>query len=126
MEKSFLNADYKNLLVSVIKNPDGLSICKIQLNRPEALNALNNELMSELLSVLQSADNDKFIGCSIITGSEKAFAAGADIKEMADASAMEMLIRDQFVTWDRIGKIKKPIIAAVCGDTHSEADVNLH
>jgi len=115
MEKSFLNTDYKNLLVSVIENPDGLNICKIQLNRPEALNALNNELMSELLSVLQSADNDKFVGCSIITGSEKAFAAGADIKEMADASAIEMLVRDQFVTWDRIGKIKKPIIAAVCG-----------
>jgi enoyl-CoA hydratase len=71
--------------------------------------------MSELLEVLQNSDKDNSIGCNVITGSEKAFAAGADIKEMADASAIEMLVRDQFVTWDRIGKIKKPIIAAVSG-----------
>lgn len=115
MENSSLKKNYKNLLVSVIENTDGFNICKIQLNRPEALNALNNELMSELLEVLQNADKDISIGCNVITGSEKAFAAGADIKEMADASAIEMLVRDQFVTWDRIGKVKKPIIAAVSG-----------
>jgi len=115
MGHSFLTKEYKNLLVSVIENPDGLNICKIQLNRPEVLNALNNELMSELLAVLKSVDKDETTGCSVITGNEKAFAAGADIKEMAEASAIEMYIRDQFDTWDRIGKTKKPIIAAISG-----------
>ena len=115
MEKSFINASYNNLIITVIDNPDGLKVCQIQLNRPQALNALNNELMSELLSVLQAVDNNPGFGCSVITGSEKAFAAGADIKEMAEATAIEMYLRDQFDKWDKIGKSKKPIIAAVCG-----------
>ena len=115
MENSFLKKEYKYLLVSVIENQDGLNVCKILLNRPEVRNALNNALMSELLIVLRSADKDETIGCTIITGDEKAFAAGADIKEMADASAIDMYIRDQFETWDRISKTKKPIIAAING-----------
>ncbi len=115
MEISFQKKEYKYLLVSVLENPDGLNVCKIQLNRPEVRNALNNALMSELLLVLRSADKDETIGCTIITGDEKAFAAGADIKEMADASAIDMYIRDQFETWDRISKTKKPIIAAING-----------
>ena len=73
------------------------------------------KLMEELVSTLEELDKDSDVRCIIITGSEKAFAAGADIKEMADASAIEMLQRDQFARWDRIRKIKKPIIAAVSG-----------
>lgn len=115
MDKSFLTESYNNLLLSLIENPGGLKVCQVQLNRPQALNALNNELMSELLTVLQAIDKDDTIGCTVLTGSEKAFAAGADIKEMANASAIEMLIRDQFEKWDRIGKIKKPVIAAISG-----------
>ena len=87
----------------------------IQLNRPNALNALNSTMLGELADVLESFDNDNDIRCSIITGNEKAFAAGADIKEMAEASAIEMLQRNQFARWDSIRKIKKPIIAAVSG-----------
>jgi enoyl-CoA hydratase len=87
----------------------------IQFNRPEVLNAINMKLMEELVSTLEDLDQDSDIRCIILTGNEKAFAAGADIKEMAEASAMEMLQRDQFARWDRIRKIKKPIIAAVSG-----------
>lgn len=87
----------------------------VQINRPEVLNALNMALMVELVDTLESLDKDEDVRCIILTGNEKAFAAGADIKEMADASAMEMLLRDQFARWDRIRKIKKPIIAAVSG-----------
>jgi len=87
----------------------------IQFNRPEVLNAINMKLMEELVSTLEDLDKENDVRCIILTGSEKAFAAGADIKEMADASAVEMLQRDQFARWDRIRKIKKPIIAAVGG-----------
>ncbi|HMS63750.1 MAG TPA: enoyl-CoA hydratase-related protein [Ignavibacteria bacterium] len=87
----------------------------IQLNRPEALNALNNELMQEVVNTLEAFDKDPETGCMILTGNQKAFAAGADIKEMAEATSIEMLIRDQFARWDRIRKLKKPVIAAVSG-----------
>lgn len=87
----------------------------VQFNRPEVLNAINIQLMVELVDALETLDKDDEVQCIILTGNEKAFAAGADIKEMADASAMEMLQRDQFARWDRIRKIKKPIIAAVSG-----------
>lgn len=107
--------DYKNIIVSKIANSKGLEVGKIQINRPEVLNALNIELMGELLTALRDLDKDPGVGCIVITGNEKAFAAGADIKEMASASSIEMYIRDQFATWDNIRKIKKPIIAAVSG-----------
>jgi enoyl-CoA hydratase len=87
----------------------------IQFNRPEVLNALTMKMMEELVETLEELDRDPAVRCIILTGNEKAFAAGADIKEMADASSVEMLIRDQFARWDRIRKIKKPIIAAVSG-----------
>jgi len=87
----------------------------VQFNRPEVLNAINIKLMEELVDALESLDKDDVVRAIIITGNEKSFAAGADIKEMADASAVDMLIRDQFARWDRIRKIKKPIIAAVSG-----------
>src|ERR1019366_7545087 len=102
--------EYKNLLLS----QDGF-VATIQLNRPKALNALNTELMTELVDCLEALDQDSEVRAIVLTGSERAFAAGADIKEMADATAVEMLTRDQFARWDRILKIKKPIIAAVSG-----------
>jgi enoyl-CoA hydratase len=102
--------DYRNIVLT--KEP-GYAILKF--NRPEVLNAINMELMVELVDALENLDKDDAVRCVILTGNEKAFAAGADIKEMADASAMEMLSRDQFARWDKIRKIKKPIIAAVSG-----------
>ena len=102
--------NFKNLLLS----QDGF-VATVQLNRPKVLNALNIELMTELVDCLEALDQDSGVRAIVLTGSERAFAAGADIKEMADASAMDMLTRDQFARWDRIRKIKKPIIAAVSG-----------
>ncbi len=101
---------YSTILVS---KQDGYAI--VQFNRPDVLNALNMKLMEELVEALEALDKDDEVRAVIVTGNEKAFAAGADIKEMSDASAVEMLIRDQFARWDRIRKIKKPIIAAVSG-----------
>lgn len=87
----------------------------IRLNRPKALNALNSELMAELTDALTVYDSKPDVGAIVITGNEKAFAAGADIKEMAEASSVDMLQRDHISIWDRIQKVKKPIIAAVSG-----------
>ncbi len=90
-------------------------VATIQLNRPDALNALNHKLMTELVSCLEQLDSDDSISCIIITGNEKAFAAGADIKEMAEAGTIGMLSKDNFSMWDRIRRIRKPVIAAVSG-----------
>lgn len=87
----------------------------IRLNRPEALNALNAVLLKELMDALQVYDGDPQVGAMVITGSERAFAAGADIREMADASPVEMMSRDTIGQFDRIRTIKKPVIAAVNG-----------
>ncbi len=87
----------------------------IELNRPKELNALNLQLMGELRDALKALDNDDSVRAIIITGNEKAFAAGADIKQMAGKSAVDMLKIDQFSTWDQIRKTKKPLIAAVSG-----------
>jgi len=105
----------KHLIVTEIENPGGLKVGQIQFNRPDVLNALNIEMMGEILNTLKYFDSNKEIGCIIITGNKKAFAAGADIKEMATQSAIDMYVRDQFATWDNIRKIKKPIIAATSG-----------
>lgn len=113
--KTHLSISYKNILVSEVENSNALKVGLIQLNRPDVLNALNIELMKEVVECLEAFDKDNEIGCMVLTGNSKAFAAGADIKEMADASAIEMLLRDQFARWDRIRKIKKPVIAAVSG-----------
>lgn len=87
----------------------------ITLNRPQALNALNNQLMREVMDALDSFDSDDDIGAVVITGNEKAFAAGADIKEMADKSIIEMMDRDHVAVFGRIRTIQKPVIAAVSG-----------
>jgi len=90
-------------------------IATIQLNRPNVLNALSFELMRELVSCLEMLDSKDSINCIIITGNEKAFAAGADIKEMAAAGTIEMYSQDNFSVWDGIRRTKKPIVAAVSG-----------
>jgi len=87
----------------------------VRLNRPQALNALNTILRNELMAALLAFDADGAIGAMVITGDERSFAAGADIKEMAEASAVSMLLEDQISAFDGIRKIKKPIIAAVSG-----------
>jgi enoyl-CoA hydratase len=90
-------------------------IALIELNRPKELNALNKQLMEEVRDALQALDKNDQVRVIIITGNEQAFAAGADIKQMADKSAIDMLLVDQFSTWDQIRRTKKPIIAAVSG-----------
>lgn len=87
----------------------------VQLNRPKALNALNAELLDELGHALLEFDADDEVGAIILTGSEKAFAAGADIKEMAEASAVQMLLEERIDRFDRINQVNKPVIAAVSG-----------
>jgi enoyl-CoA hydratase len=87
----------------------------VRLNRPEARNALNNTLLAELMDALAVFDADETIGAIVITGDERAFAAGADIKEMQSLSAVEMLLRDNIAQFDRLRQIKKPVIAAVSG-----------
>jgi len=90
-------------------------IALIELNRPKELNALNLQLMQELKNSLIELDQNPEVRVIILTGNEKAFAAGADIKQMADKTAIDMLYIDQFSTWDQIRKTSKPIIAAVSG-----------
>jgi enoyl-CoA hydratase len=90
-------------------------VAHIQLNRPKELNALNLELMGELRDALKALDADDNVRVIIISGNDKAFAAGADIKQMAGKTAMDMYNIDQFSTWDTIKKTKKPLIAAVSG-----------
>lgn len=90
-------------------------VALVELNRPKELNALNLQLMQELRDSLQQLDKNENVRAIIITGNDQAFAAGADIKQMADKSTIDMLMIDQFSTWDQIRKTKKPIIAAVSG-----------
>ncbi|WP_062269255.1 enoyl-CoA hydratase [Endozoicomonas arenosclerae] len=87
----------------------------IRLNRPEALNALNTETLNELLEVMEPLDRDPEVGCFVITGSGKAFAAGADIREMSDKSFSEMFQEDFFAGWERFARLRTPKIAAVSG-----------
>lgn len=87
----------------------------IRLNRPQVLNALNADVMTELTDALSRMDSDDGVRCIVLTGNERAFAAGADIAEMAEASAVDMYFHDNLSRWDRVRKIKKPIIAAVNG-----------
>lgn len=105
-----MTEEYVNLLVS---HRERVGI--IQLNRPEVLNALNSELMDELVRALQGFDADATIGCIVMTGNEKAFAAGADIKQMANAGVVEMMSSPFIGYWDALQNISKPIVAAVSG-----------
>ena len=87
----------------------------VTLNRPQVMNALNNQLMRELMDALEAFDKDDSVGAMVITGNEKAFAAGADIKEMADQSIQQILDRDHVAVFGRIRTIRKSVIAAVSG-----------
>src|SRR6267154_4980106 len=90
-------------------------VALVELSRPKELNALNRQLMEELRESLILLDKNDQVRVIILTGNEQAFAAGADIKQMADKSAVDMLVIDQFSAWDQMRKTKKPIIAAVSG-----------
>ena len=102
---------FENILV---EKTGGVAV--VRYNRPQALNALNGKLMAELSQALAELDADDSVRCLILTGSEKAFAAGADIKEMKDRSFMDVYKTDFITaTWEQISKVRKPIIAAVAG-----------
>jgi enoyl-CoA hydratase len=90
-------------------------IALVTLNRPKQLNALSEPLMEELVARLQELDRDAAVRCIVLAGSERAFAAGADIGEMADATAMEMLYARRVERWDAIRKLWTPLVAAVSG-----------
>jgi enoyl-CoA hydratase len=102
--------NYSNIIFETHNN-----IALIRLNRPHALNALNNDLIEELNHALNTCETNDLYRCSIITGSEKTFAAGADIKEMHDKSFSQCLLSDFLRSWDKVSGYRKPIIAAVAG-----------
>ncbi len=99
----------------ILTETDG-AVGVITLNRPDALNAFNNQLMDEVTDAITKFDADDAVGCMVLTGSEKAFAAGADIKEIADQSYADAM-REEFVTrnWEAATRTRKPMIAAVAG-----------
>jgi enoyl-CoA hydratase len=90
-------------------------VVTVRLHRPHALNALSSELLAELLGVLGPLDRDPDVGCFVVTGSEKVFAAGADIREMAGRSAVDMMAEDYFAAWEDFADLRTPKIAAVAG-----------
>ena len=106
---------YETIITST-QGPEGRQVGVVTLNRPKQLNALNDQLMDELASALKAFEADDTIGCMILTGSEKAFAAGADIGAMASYSFADAYGKD-FITrnWEQIRSIRKPVIAAVSG-----------
>jgi len=108
-------ADYQTLIVE--RAPEGAEgVLLVRLNRPEALNALNSTLLGELAALVREAERDDEVRCLVLTGSEKAFAAGADIKEMAGQSYADMFRSDFFAgEAEAIAKCRKPVIAAVSG-----------
>lgn len=101
---------YENILTR-IEGRVGIA----QLNRPEAMNALNRELMTELMDALEVFDDDPAVGCIIVTGSARVFAAGADIKEMVEATPASMMANSFIDQWDRLQHIGKPVMAVVSG-----------
>ncbi|MEZ4669157.1 MAG: enoyl-CoA hydratase-related protein [Anaerolineae bacterium] len=102
---------YETILVETPAAGVGL----VRLNRPQALNALNSQLTGELFVALEAFDADDSIKCVILTGSDKAFAAGADIKEMENTDAVTMFAGTDFTDWARLTRLRKPVIAAVSG-----------
>lgn len=92
---------------------DGVGL--IRLNRPKALNALNGQITGETFTAMEVFDRDPSLGCIVLTGSDRAFAAGADIKQMVDTDAVTMMGGSDFTDWSRMSRIGKPIIAAVSG-----------
>jgi enoyl-CoA hydratase len=90
-------------------------VALVRLNRPRQLNALNGEVMDQLCDALETLDRDEAIRCLVVTGNERAFAAGADIAEMATATPIDMLRTNRIAQWDRVRRISSPVIAAVSG-----------
>jgi enoyl-CoA hydratase len=101
--------------VVLVERDDARRIALVRLNRPKQLNALNGQVMDALCEALEALDRDDAIRVMVVTGSDKAFAAGADIAEMADAGPMDMLRTNRIAQWDRVRRITKPVIAAVAG-----------
>src|SRR2546427_4390023 len=101
---------YQNIITST---EDAVAL--VTLNRPDVLNALNQATMNDLGDALEAFDRDGTVRCVILTGNERAFAAGADINEFRGATPVKMLHEQRFLQWDRIRRFPKPIIAAVAG-----------
>jgi enoyl-CoA hydratase len=101
---------YENILVETREKTR-----VIRLNRPQALNALNAALIAELSEAVGDYESDANLGCLVLTGSEKAFAAGADIKEMANKNFMDVFLGNFVANWDRVAQLRKPAVAAVAG-----------
>jgi enoyl-CoA hydratase len=99
----------------IVERDEERRVALLRFNRPKQLNALNGEVMDELCSALEGLDRDEAIRVMVVTGSERAFAAGADIGEMAGASPIDMLRTNRIAQWDRVRRIGKPVIAAVAG-----------
>ena len=98
----------------VLESRDG-RVAILTLNRPKALNALNTAVMGEIVRRTAELDRDPGVGAILVTGSEKAFAAGADIKEMEDRSAMDLMLADWLSDWERLERVRTPMVAAVAG-----------
>jgi len=98
----------------VLMEMDG-TVAILRLNRPDVLNALNIPTMDRLITLMEELDANPAVHVIVLTGSDKAFAAGADIKEMAEASVVDMYERNNLARWERIKRVRKPIIAAVSG-----------
>ena len=99
----------------LVERDEGRRVALVRLNRPRQLNALNGEVMDQLCDALEALDRDDAIRCLVVTGNERAFAAGADIAEMANATPIELLRTNRIAQWDRVRRISKPVIAAVSG-----------
>ena len=99
----------------LVERDEARRVALLRFNRPKQLNALNGEVMDQLCSALEALDRDDAIRVMVLTGSERAFAAGADIGEMAGASPIDMLRTNRIAQWDRVRRIGKPVIAAVAG-----------
>jgi enoyl-CoA hydratase len=99
----------------LIERDEERRVALLRFNRPKQLNALNGQVMDELCNALEALDRDEAIRVLVVTGNDRAFAAGADIGEMADASPIDMLRTNRIAQWDRVRRIGKPVIAAVAG-----------
>ena len=100
--------------MTILVERDG-RVAVVRLNRPQALNALNTEMMCEMIDTMQTLDRDPGVGCFVVTGSERVFCAGADIKELASKSYIDMFHEDFLAGWDRFAALRTPKIAAVSG-----------
>src|SRR5262245_66515930 len=100
----------------VLTERDG-AIAVVTLNRPDALNALSDELMEQLVSTLQDLDRDGEVRCIVLCGNDKAFAAGADIAELEGSSAVDLYYQRSSVSWEADRGVRTPVVEASCGDS---------